>query len=171
MRYLRAFDIEPRDEDLRFNLDFALRRAGDALYPEDLPRAIFVSFHILSVHELEGLQWLLLWLAILSWSAWILLDRHREDLLPAVLLFASLWGACALWWVLLDTARPDRLAVTVAPRTELRNGPGEGFSVGFTAPEGRRVSVLQEKGEWVELGVLKEGVKGWVQASSLERVW
>src|SRR4051812_36178236 len=31
--YQRAFDLAPRDADIAFNLDFALRRAGEELVP------------------------------------------------------------------------------------------------------------------------------------------
>jgi hypothetical protein len=65
---------------------------------------------------------------------------------------------------------PPGRGVIIAQRAELRNGPGEKFTVGYTAPEGRRVRVLSASGTWLEVGLLKEGVKGWTLAASVERL-
>jgi uncharacterized protein YraI len=62
-------------------------------------------------------------------------------------------------------------AVIVAPDAEARSGPGLNFPVNFKAPEGRRVSVVQEADGFVEVGVLKEGLKGWIPAEQLERLY
>ncbi|MCX5796349.1 MAG: SH3 domain-containing protein [Elusimicrobia bacterium] len=58
----------------------------------------------------------------------------------------------------------------MTPAAELRSGPGENFNVSFTVPEGRRVQILGSDGAWVELGVLKEGVKGWLPAAAVEEL-
>ena len=53
---------------------------------------------------------------------------------------------------------------------EVRSGPGETFPVSFKVPEGRRVSRLDARGKWVEIGVLKKGLKGWVSAEAIEGI-
>jgi tetratricopeptide (TPR) repeat protein len=168
--YLRAWELDPRDEDIRFNLDFALRKAGEGLYPDETPLPLFLAFHALSAREAEGLQWIFWWAMLLGGSLFIVSERRREALRVPLLALSLAWLCLAGWWGLLAASTPKDLAVTVAPRTELRNGPGDGYSVGFTAPEGRRVSILGEKEDWLEIGVLKEGVKGWVKKGSIEKV-
>ena len=41
----------------------------------------------------------------------------------------------------------------------------------FNAPEGRRLVIVSESGDWLEVGVLKEGLKGWMLAKNVERVF
>jgi tetratricopeptide (TPR) repeat protein len=168
--YLRAWELDPRDEDIRFNLDFALRKAGEGLYPDETPLPMFLAFHALSAREAEGLQWIFWWAMLLAACVYVVSERKREALRTPLLALSLAWLCLAGWWGLLAASTPKDLAVTVAPRTELRNGPGDGFSVGFTAPEGRRVSILDERDGWLEIGVLKEGVKGWVKKESIEKV-
>ena len=88
------------------------------------------------------------------------------------------WGAGALagwiifggWWGARKALEPAERAVVIKPFVEIRSGPGDNFSVAFTAPEGRRIEVLSENGRWMEIGLAKEGAKGWVLAESVERV-
>ena len=68
------------------------------------------------------------------------------------------------------TIEPADTAVTIRSDAELRNGPGVNFSVGYTLPEGRRLAVLSRKGDWYEVAAPKEGVKGWIETTSVEKI-
>ncbi|MFA6317881.1 MAG: tetratricopeptide repeat protein [Elusimicrobiota bacterium] len=168
--YQRAFDLRPRDRDIRYNLDFALKRAGEELVPAGVPPFLHYLFHFLSVQELAGLHWLACWVC-LGLACGALLRRSASGPL-------AWWGAGALgawlffgaWWGLREAFEPDERGVVVKSTAEIRSGPGDNFSVAFTAPEGRRVSVLSENGRWVEIGLAKEGAKGWILVESIERV-
>jgi hypothetical protein len=169
-RYERAFDLAPRDADIRYNLAFALRRAGEDLAPSGVPPAIFLAFHGLSLEELAGLHWILAWATLLASSLWLLREGWRDRLGASCLALAALWAAAGGWWLAREAAMPGEKGVIVAPTAEIRSGPGLNFPVNVTAPEGRRVEVLSESGEWLEIGVTKEGIKGWVTSMSVERV-
>ncbi|UPT72934.1 MAG: SH3 domain-containing protein [Elusimicrobiota bacterium] len=169
--YQRAFMLDPRDGDGRHNLDFALRKAGEELVPAGVPAAAFSAFTALSPRELAGLHWLAAWtFLILAGLAALGTAQRRERLSGALFAAGAAWLAFGLWWAGLRALLPPDLAVIVAARAELRNGPGDRFSVGYTAPEGRRVRVLSESGGWLEVGLLKEGVKGWTPASAVEKL-
>jgi tetratricopeptide (TPR) repeat protein len=162
--YERAFALSPRDSDVRENLDFTLRRAGEELTPAGVPPAAFQLLTLLSERELAGLLALSLWAALLLAAAALL--RLAPASAPGAV--AALAVALGLWWSGLRAALPPQRAVIVVPRAELRNGPGPGFTVGATVPEGRRVRVLAERDGWFEVGTLKEGERGWVDAASIE---
>ena len=169
--FQRAFDLDPRDDDGRHNLDFVLKRAGEELAPPGIPGPAFAAFTALSSRELAGLHWIAAWAALMLGGLSLLGDgRRREKLRDWLIGAAAAWLLFGLWWAGLRAVLPDGRGVIVASRAELRNGPGERFTVGYTAPEGRRVRVLSESGEWLEVGLLKEGVKGWILASSVEKL-
>ncbi len=169
--FQRAFELDPRDADARHNLEFALRKAGEELVAPGVPAPAFVAFTALSARELSGLHWLAAWAFMILGGLSALGDSaRRERLRGALLASAAAWAFFGSWWAGLRAVLPPGRAVIVAARAELRNGPGERFTVGYTAPEGRRVRILSENGSWLEVGLLKEGVKGWTPASSVERL-
>lgn len=169
--YQRAFDLDPRDGDGRHNLDFVLKRSGEELAPPGIPSPAFTAFTALSARELAGLHWLAAWAAMILAGLSLLGSPERRQRLSASLLAAAAaWLLFGLWWAGLRAVLPAGRGVIVSGRAELRNGPGEKFTVGYTAPEGRRVRVLSDSGAWLEVGLLKEGVKGWILASSVEKL-
>ncbi len=168
--YQRAFELRPRSTDVRYNLDFALKKAGEQLVPPGVPPLVYAGFHLLSGSELLGLQWLGCWLALLLAAAWLWLRGRREALKDPVACAFAFWAFFGLWWLARWGLEPSELGVIVKPAAEIRSGPGDTFSVGFTAPEGRRVQIVSEGGRWLEIGTLKEGAKGWIATDAVERV-
>lgn len=169
--YERAFALDPRDSDARFNLAFALRRAGEDFAPPGIPPALFWAFTALSERELAGLHWLAAWACLLLGSALLAGSaERRRALAPWTTAAAVAWAVFGLWWAGLRSALPPGRGVVVSARAELRHGPGPNFGVAFTVPEGRRVRVLGASGAWLEVGVLKEGARGWIEAAAVERL-
>ncbi len=168
--YQRAFDLRPRDADIRYNLNFALKQAGEELVPSGVPPLVFKLFYFLSERELAGLQWLGAWAALLLGAVYVRKASWRPALRPWALAALGLWVCAAAWWGTRLATWPSNLAVIVKGPADVRSGPGENFGVSFTAPEGRRVQILTDGGAWLEIGVLKEGVRGWLPASDVERV-
>lgn len=168
--YLRAFRLDPRDSDTRANLDFALKKAGESLTPAGMPPAVFVVYHLLSDDELAALHWLAFWAVCLLGSAALLVAPARGSLKPVVTAAAALWLAAGAWWLLRASTGLRGAAVVVLQDAEVRSGPGETYPVGFKVPEGRRVERLDEKGPWQEIGVPREGLKGWVLKTALEAI-
>lgn len=168
--YQRAHDLAPRDADARFNLEFALKRAGEELVPPGVPPLVYSAFHLLGDAELAGAHWLFCWAALLLGCVWLLRPSSREGLTSWLAGACALWLAFGGWWGLRRALEPARRGVIVAATAELRSGPGDGFGVAFTAPEGRRVEVLGEESGWLEIGLAKEGAKGWVKAAAVERL-
>jgi tetratricopeptide (TPR) repeat protein len=166
----RAFVLDPRDSDIRFNLAFALRRAGEAFVPPGTPPALFWLFTSLSERELAGLHWLAAWTALLLAGTGLFIGPKRRTLAPWTASAAAAWLFFGSWWGCLRAALPPDRGVIVSAHAELRHGPGQNFGVAFTVPEGRRVRVLEAAGAWIEVGVLKEGARGWIEAGAIERL-
>lgn len=166
--YLRAFKLAPRDPDIRFNLAFALERAGEALVLPGIPEALHRLVYLLSGEELQGIFWSSWAAFFLLWGLYLLDSRLR---LPTALVLAALIAAGSGGWLALrGSLEPPELAVVTLPNAEVRSGPGRNFSASYTLPEGRRVEVLGASGDWVEIGVARDGIKGWIRRDSIERV-
>ncbi len=170
VEYQRAFDALPRDSDIRHNLDFALKRAGEDLTPAGVPPILFAAFHWLGARELAGLHWLSCWAALLLAGAWLIKDAWRPALGAWCAGALALWLCGGGWWLARTGFEPESRGVVLKPAAEIRSGPGESFSVSFTVPEGRRVQILSASGDWVEIGLPKEGAKGWMRSDAVEEI-
>lgn len=169
--YERAFALDPRDSDTRFNLAYALRRSGEEFVPPGTPPALFWLFTALSERELSGLHWLAAWATLLlAGAALLATGKRRTALAPWAASCAGAWLFFGLWWAALNAALPPDRGVVVSAHAELRHGPGQNFGVAFTVPEGRRVRVLGASGAWLDVGLLKEGARGWIEADAIERL-
>ncbi|MDE1977155.1 MAG: tetratricopeptide repeat protein [Elusimicrobia bacterium] len=168
--YQKAFDLDPRNSNIRYNLNFALKRAGETLVPPGVPPILFDVFYWFSLPELSGLQWTLCWLALFLCGLWVLMPKARGKLAPWAGAALALWMFWGGWFLVRKSLEPERLGIIVSPSAEIRSGPGSGFNVIFTAPEGRRVEILAPQGDWLEIGVLKEGVQGWIKSDAVEGV-
>ncbi|OGS04253.1 MAG: hypothetical protein A3G41_04480 [Elusimicrobia bacterium RIFCSPLOWO2_12_FULL_59_9] len=171
--YLRAYALAPLDADIGYNLDFCLKKVGETLYPPGVPKPLFLAFHALSLNAVAAAFWilscgLLLSLSLYPWTtAGLRPHPALQALLGRLIVFFLLFDAAFGSWWWLRSSQEKGLGVVVRNGTEVRNGPGENFSVGFTVPEGRRVKVLETRADWAEIGVLKEGVRGWLLKDSI----
>jgi tetratricopeptide (TPR) repeat protein len=167
--YLRAFALAPRDSDIRTNLSFALGRAGEEMVPAGIPQSLFLLAYALSRNELQGLLALAVWLFCAAAGLYAL-NVGRPLLGPAVgwtLAATAFFGG---WLLLLSSLAPNDLAVTLRADAEVRSGPGTNFGVSYTLPEGRRLDITGEQGDWLEVVAPKEGFKGWMRKDSLEKI-
>lgn len=168
--YMRAYRLLPRDTDIRYNLNFILERSGENLVPAGIPAVVHLAYYLLSENELKGLNWLLLWIVLIAASVYVTSNAWRPVLKTPLISAGILWCVLALWWTLRSLTAVHGAAVIVDGTAELRNGPGGNFSPSATVPEGRIVRIMDVKENWIEIGIPKEGVKGWVKSSSIEKV-
>lgn len=158
--YERALEAAPRDEDARYNRDIVRERVGEKETETD------------GLRSLAGLLWILasvanvLFFALLAWglsreSEWIWWGRWVLGLLFAILLTAALAA---------QRQMSVRYGVVIVDRAEARTGPSAQEQVGFVAPEGHRVVLLDRLNDWVQIGVPAKGLKGWVSHTAVEPV-
>ncbi|MDI6792609.1 MAG: tetratricopeptide repeat protein [bacterium] len=163
LNYERAARLSPRDDDIRFNLEFAR-----ALIHEPEEHWLDRLLNLFSIHELILFTTLFYWL--LMFGLILYLFRRgtlwlRLNLAIAVIFLLS--GLCLGTKIYSEQA--DKPAV-ILEKTAARNGPGEDYSVGFSLPEGKRVVILNQREEWREVGLPKEGLKGWVKDGVMEEI-
>lgn len=172
LHYGKAFRLDPRDPDIRTNLDFAMKHTGQALVPEGMPKALHYLYYLFSDLELRAAATVSWWLACLLLSLYALKTGLREKLreaLPA----SGLVFACALLWLIARSSSPFNGAavITAEGSARLLSGPGESFKAYATLPEARLVKILDETDDvYYEVGIPREGIKGWVKKTDAEKI-
>jgi hypothetical protein len=192
VHYERAFRLNSGQRDVIYNLNLASTKAGDPVLPSSaLPALGWRLFYVLSINTLTVIVsilfvlfcvagGLLLYASLSSssaptWPAGRGIAEGSMDLrqrLSGITLWILLLGVCAGIWLgarIYFLEKPE--GVVVSSVAEVRSGPNTTYPTSFTVPEGRRVLILQEQEPiqgWIEIGVPQEGLKGWVQESSVE---
>ncbi|MBI4054742.1 MAG: tetratricopeptide repeat protein [Elusimicrobia bacterium] len=173
LHYQQAYHLNPRDADARFNLEFALKRAGETLVPEGVPQPLHRLWTSLSLGELRGaflfVYWVLaLWLAIFLWRPQ--LPGLRRSLSRQTLAGLGVLGIfLGLWWGI-RKHQPQPHGVIAEADATVHSGPRKNFPASFTLPEGRRVQILDPRNGWLEIGVPQEGLKGWIPQEKVLRI-
>lgn len=168
LSFERALRLKPRDSDIRFNADFVRTLVKEP--PENFPESAVSALNgLVTLNELTLLcsgLFLLLIIAI----AFYTLSRNQTALLLCVISSTALIVFSG--WLLLkaDKEALSREAIIVSGPADVRNGPGEENSVGFTLPEGRKVMILGAKDSWTAIGLKTEGLKGWLENKYLEEI-
>lgn len=171
--WLIAWRLKPRDLDVRHNLALVSTKIGEPLFFENVfLRGFQFIFYLLDLNELSILLSLVLWGLCFLWIVSLLKERvflkSKKNLV-----FLIIFILIGIWWIARYYKEEIKvLAVITVPKTEVRSGPGKQFRVGFTIPEGRRVVVLKQEdhSEWTEIGVPREGLKGWMKTEELALV-
>jgi tetratricopeptide (TPR) repeat protein len=159
--YERALALEPRNEDARYNRDLLLERLG--LKEDSSPPLAPWT---------EDLSWTFALLNALFFAAlgWRFLKGPNE---------VAWWAACGTGLALLAAGTLAGIArsqageawsVVTSPRAEARTAPSEEASVGFILPEGQKLALLGSSGDWREVGLTAQGLKGWVKTGDIEPV-
>jgi len=170
--YSKAFRLAPRNPDIRNNLDFAMKRTGQSLVPEGMPKALHYLYYFLSDLELKAAAAILWWTVCLLLTVYALKTGLRGRLRGALTASGMLFAAALLWYIARSSSPFNNAAVITAEGSaRLLSGPGETFKASATLPEARLVKVLDETDDnYYEVGVQREGIKGWVQKSAAEKI-
>ncbi|HOX22716.1 MAG TPA: SH3 domain-containing protein, partial [Elusimicrobiales bacterium] len=168
--YWRAFQLQPRDPDIRANLSFAMKKAGNELVPAGMPEVLHSFYNYLSMKELRGLFLLFCWAALLPGAVYAWPSRRRNWLFRWILVCGILAAACGLWLLARKTTGWRNPAVVIQNQAEVRTGPGDNFTAVANVPEGHTVEVMESKEDWLLVGIRRENVKGWIIAGALERI-
>jgi len=172
--YAKAFTLDPRSTDIRANLDFALRQTGQTLVQENVPKTLHYFYYCLSDTELKAAIILLFWLACLIGGAGLLLAGSGPGVLARKVSFsaAGLLLLVLAWMGARQSSTfTDAGVVTKSGGTRMLSGPGENFKTYASAPEGHLVKILDADDEnYYEIGLTKEGIKGWALKSEVDRL-
>lgn len=175
LAYERALRLEPKDPDVRSNLDYLRTLTADRIDPAPSPLAALGIAYLLDLTSPDEDAAILL-------ASWLLAGAACGVALAAGsarLRKAALYGAAALAFPVLASGtalaaktymaatRVD--AVVLAPEVNVLSGAAEGSPTLFTIHEGLRLRLHGRSGDWVQVS-LENGLAGWIPASAVEAV-
>ncbi len=167
LHYERARRLDPTDEDIKSNLEFARTFTRDQVTPEE--QAGIVAF-VVRLQDRLGPD-VQAWFALgMIWAAaalvaWGLSEPGRWNgtlgwsLAVLLLLFAV---SAASWRTSFERLEGRQMAIVLDEAVEVLAGPGFNNATLFTVHEGLTVEVRGEIGEeWVQVS-LPNGLNGWM---------
>jgi tetratricopeptide (TPR) repeat protein len=159
VQYRLARQLNPRDPDILTNLRFARDKVGH--YRES--RLVGRLLHALTLNEATVLAASVLWLWCMAVTVGQARRQWRKLLRPHVLVLSILCVAGLAWFGLVLLHRlGEAQAVVITREAVCRYGPFEESQSFFTLPDGAEVSIVDRKGDWVQV---KDSSKrlGWLE--------
>ena len=172
--YSKSFLLNPRDGDVRFNLEYVMKQTGQAFVPEGTPKMLYEMFYLFSTAELKAIIIVLFWAAMLAACLCIVSQGkvRRISMRVMIIAFALLIVNGGWAWARHYSQFSSSAAVITEPGgLKLFSGPGENFRECATAPEGRIVRILSSTDEkYYEIGLTAEGISGWALRNGVKKL-
>jgi len=173
--YERAYKLNPRNENIRFNLELARTRTIDKIEP--VPVLFYVRWFRSLISALGADAWgtlsLVLFVSSLLLVVIFLLTARRWlrilTFYPALIfIFISL--AAYMLGYLQHHERVSRTeAIVFDPSVTVKSSPSDASIDLFVIHEGTKVKITDQVGEWFEIRIAS-GSMGWLQAESVEKI-
>jgi tetratricopeptide (TPR) repeat protein len=170
--YEKAFKINPRDREIKFNLEMANLKVVDRL---GSPPQFFLFEWWDKIKTYFNIdQWTKLVAAlyvstILMLILFIFLRFHRlrSVVLTILIVFAALTVFASYLLFLNVRAEAENTgAIVLVPSVNVLSAPNENSTDVFVLHEGVKVNLSDQRGEWVEI-TLPDGKSGWMKRETL----
>lgn len=144
----------PQDEDIQFNIKYISNQINDP----DWKIGFFEKLNMNVIKLLLGI--LLLLLSVLL--AMKILNKEKSYFW--LILSTSFFTIIFLTLFLIKYFELKNIyGVCLSKDIGMRSGPSEEFNVNFTIPEGKKVKIMSESGNWYEIGMKSQGITGWIE--------
>lgn len=172
--YEKALKLNPNDEDIQRNLDFARGRITDKIEP--LPQLIFSSWWNRYITSLEANTWafICIFSFVLSALFYFLFMRAYQPVMRKWFFWAGTCFLCAGIWFVFTTAQSSEYffgsqnarAVVFEASVNVKSAPSEEGLILFVIHEGTTIRVQEESEGWFRIR-LDNGNSGWVKSSDI----
>jgi tetratricopeptide (TPR) repeat protein len=178
VNYKRALRLDPRDPDIRRNIRIIqIEKNNSVIEPDSLrgPGHILADLtdNFFSINETSIIT-LGLWFLIIGL---IMLFRMSEYQKIRVVISALLIIFTILFFITglslgsrIVTEIKNPSAVVTAEEIPLKSQPDNAYKTEYSLKNGSEVFFIETQGEWVKLSTTNNAYKGWVPATSIERI-
>ncbi len=169
--YAKAFNLLPRNTDIRYNLEFAMNQTGQKLVQDGTPLLLHKIFYYFALSELKTMTYIIFWLLCLLLSAAILKRNIRSKIWPPFIYSIAIFAVLFIWGTMRASSRFENAAVIMESDTPILSGPGKNFKTYASLPAGRLIKITDIPGSvYVQIGLPEEGLKGWVEKTALKKI-
>lgn len=172
--YERALRLDPSDDDIRYNLEYARSLTQDRI--DEVPEIFFEQWGHAMCYLLPSNTWALIGLVMLAVSvAFALLfllgstsGKRRLGFFAGILCFLlSVLGWDFAQWQRQEALAQDK-AIVMRPVTSVKSSPSEAAAKDlFILHEGTQVKVLDNVSGYSQI-VIADGRQGWIPAADIE---
>lgn len=168
--FYRAFDILPRDGNIRENLASALAAGGENLVPQGVPVILHKLYFYFSFAELKGMFWFFFWVFSVFTAVYFIFGVRGKIFKISIYFLTGFVLFSGLWAGIRSFSMPDNKAVIIKTSAAIRSGPAESFDIIAYIGDGKIVFITGQKDSWYEIYIKKQALKGWVDKNSLEMI-
>ncbi|MCG2726285.1 MAG: hypothetical protein L6420_08565 [Elusimicrobia bacterium] len=169
--YTKAFNLLPRNADIRHNLEFAMNQTGQKLIQDGTPILLHKIFYFFALGELKAMTYILFWILCLLLTVAILKKDIRSKLWPIFIYSIALFAVFFIWGTMRANSRFENAAIIIESDTPILSGPGKNFKTYASLPAGRIVKIADIPGSvYVQIGLPEKGLKGWVEKTDIKRI-
>jgi tetratricopeptide (TPR) repeat protein len=162
--YIKTFNLNPRVSGLKENLIKTATENGNELFSEDIPQILYSIYYSMSKYEIiTFFEIFFIALVILL----LLKSKNKiSNINNHIFILIIITAIFGTWYILRKNSVFDRCGVIIED-TDLYSGPSNTFQVVANIPKGRIIEILSEKNDFIEVGVPKENIKGWLESKNL----
>ena len=171
--YEKALQLQPGDEDVKNNLNFARNMAIDAI--EEAPQKGFLGMieSTTSAFTAEGWGWVGIFCMLLFVVFILVYYFSRKTIVKRILFISGLFflilaiSSVVIGIMKLNVQQENEFAIVFAEETEVKSEPNVRASEVFLLHEGAKVRVTEDYQGWYEIE-LPNGSQGWIPADDLK---
>lgn len=171
--YERAYLLNPTDEDIKFNLEYAQSLTIDRI--EALPVFFLKRWKasVASVFTSNGWAWIsIALLAVLLGTALLFWFAHTVWVKRLTFLLGLLLTLFVILAVIFSVQEKKRVinkgsAIVFQSVVTVKSSPGHASKDIFILHAGTKVNIEKTLGDWVEIRI-EDGNKGWLQKETIE---
>lgn len=173
--YNRALRLDPSDEDIRHNLEYAEQQTRDSI--ERIPEFFLTEWMRSLRQTMGGDVWTILSLvalALMLAMALVYLLAQRLSLrkvgfyMMAVFALLFVLGTAFAWSARSEMVG-ERDAIIMSSSVAVKSSPDRSSTELFVLHEGTKVRTGETVDGWVEIRI-SDGRKGWIETSRMERI-
>lgn len=173
--YEKALVLDPTNEDITFNLEFAERMTLDNI--EALPKSLGQKFRDNITLKFTYNTWAIIAVSLAFLFAILFLLYHfsystgkkRIYFITSILtvIFVSL--SVFLAYKNYHFVKNDIQAIIFAPQTQVKSAPTKSSDVNFELHEGTKVQIIETLDNWKKIKIV-DGKSGWMNAEDLKEL-